>query len=59
MNKSLDTFISSTFWSERIGPVAALETLKIMEESKKLENNNLTWKKSKKKMGRFSQKIWH
>ena len=38
MNKSLDSFISSTFWSERVGPVAALETLKIMEESK-------SWKK--------------
>jgi len=25
------TFISSTFWTERIGPVAALETIKIME----------------------------
>ena len=25
------TFISSTFWTERIGPVAALKTLEIME----------------------------
>ena len=37
MNKSLDSFISSTFWSERVGPVAALETLKIMEENKSWE----------------------
>mgnify|MGYP001317221809 CR=1 FL=1 len=28
------TFISSTFWTERIGPTAALETLKIMEDLK-------------------------
>lgn len=29
-----DTFISSTFWSERIGFVAALSTIKIMREKK-------------------------
>jgi glutamate-1-semialdehyde 2,1-aminomutase len=27
-----DTFISSTFWTERIGPTAALKTLEIMEK---------------------------
>ncbi len=27
------TFISSTFWTERIGPTAALATLKVMEET--------------------------
>ncbi len=32
-----DTFVSSTFWTERIGPVAALKTLEIMERDK-------TWK---------------
>ena len=32
------SFISSTFWTDRIGPVAALETLKLMEKYK-------TWKK--------------
>jgi len=32
MEHAQDTFISSTFWTERIGPVAALETLKIMDE---------------------------
>ncbi len=31
------TFISSTFWTERIGPVAALKTLEVMER-------DLTWK---------------
>ena len=31
MEAAQDTFISSTFWTERIGPTAALETLKIMK----------------------------
>ena len=34
MQASRDTFISSTFWTERIEPTAALETLKIMENTK-------------------------
>ena len=34
MNKAKDSFISSTFWTERIGYVAALETLKIFEKIK-------------------------
>ena len=34
MIKAKETFISSTFWSERIGPVAALKTLEIMERDK-------------------------
>ena len=32
MNKSLSSFISSTFWTERIGFTAALATLEIMEK---------------------------
>ena len=32
MNAAQSTFISSTFWTERIGPSAALETLKIMKK---------------------------
>ena len=31
------TFISSTFWTERIGPVAALKTLEIMQREKSWE----------------------
>ena len=31
------SFISSTFWTERIGPTAALATLKVMEEIKSWE----------------------
>ena len=28
-----NTFVSSTFWTERIGPTAALATLKVMKEA--------------------------
>ncbi len=41
MEYSNETFISSTFWTERIGPTAALATIKFMEQKK-------TWKKIKK-----------
>lgn len=34
MEHAQDTFISSTFWSERSGPVAANKTLDIMERTK-------------------------
>ena len=34
MNACKDTFVSSTFWTERIGPAAALETLKTMNRLK-------------------------
>jgi len=34
MEAAQKTFISSTFWTERIGPVAALKTLEVMERVK-------------------------
>jgi len=37
MEAAQSTFISSTFWTERIGPVAALETLNEMERVKSWE----------------------
>jgi len=37
MQAAQNTFISSTFWTERIGPVAALKTLEVMEQSKSWE----------------------
>ena len=37
MEAAQKTFISSTFWTERIGPTAALTTLKVMEEIKSWE----------------------
>ena len=42
------TFVSSTFWTERIGPTAALETLKIMKEKKSWETITEIGKKIKK-----------
>ena len=38
MEFAKDTFISSTFWTERIGPSAALKTLEVMDHMK-------SWKK--------------
>jgi len=37
MEAAQSTFISSTFWTERIGPVAALKTLEVMERIKSWE----------------------
>ncbi len=37
MESAQTTFISSTFWTERIGPTAALKTLEIMERIKSWE----------------------
>ena len=37
MEAAQSTFISSTFWTERIGPTAALETLKVMGREKSWE----------------------
>jgi len=34
MEATQSTFISSTFWTERIGPTAALKTLEVMEREK-------------------------
>ena len=52
------TFISSTFWTERIGPAAALKTLEIMEREKswiditnKGKNITKRWAKLAKKYG--------
>ena len=50
MQKAQDTFISSTFWTERIGSVAALATLK---EMKKISS----WKKISKK-GKYIKNSW-
>ncbi|MCS6243452.1 MAG: aminotransferase class III-fold pyridoxal phosphate-dependent enzyme [Opitutus sp.] len=37
MEHAQDTFISSTFWTERIGPAAALKTLEVMERERSWE----------------------
>tara|TARA_B100000989_G_scaffold21727_1_gene14247 strand:+ start:13066 stop:15093 length:2028 start_codon:yes stop_codon:yes gene_type:complete len=56
MEAAQSTFISSTFWTERIGPSAALKTLQIMEKEKSWEiitqiGNDISkiWKKLAKK----------
>ena len=56
MDSAKKSFISSTFWTERIGPVAALKTLEIMEREKSWkritylgEKIFLIWKKLSKK----------
>jgi glutamate-1-semialdehyde 2,1-aminomutase len=50
MQSSEKCFISSTFWTERIGTTAALETLKIMKKRK-------TWKKISK-LGIYVKSKW-
>jgi glutamate-1-semialdehyde 2,1-aminomutase len=50
MEASQTTFISSTFWTERIGPTAALATLKVMEREQ-------SWNKITD-TGRKMQKGW-
>ena len=37
MEYAQDTFISSTFWTERIGPTAAIKSLEIMRKIKSLD----------------------
>ena len=37
MEAAQNTFISSTFWTERIGPTAALKTLEVMQKEKSWE----------------------
>ncbi len=50
MDAAQSTFISSTFWTERIGPTAALKTLEIMEREK-------SWEQITKK-GEILRNIW-
>jgi glutamate-1-semialdehyde 2,1-aminomutase len=42
MEAAQSTFISSTFWTERIGPTAGLKTLEIMEREKSWERISAT-----------------
>lgn len=58
MQAAQDTFISSTFWTERIGPAAALATLKVMEREHSWEkitaiglNNKKRWQEIADKHG--------
>jgi glutamate-1-semialdehyde 2,1-aminomutase len=42
MESAQSTFISSTFWTERIGPTAALKTLEVMERERSWERISAT-----------------
>jgi len=44
MQAAQSTFISSTFWTERIGPAAALKTLDVMERERSWEKITATGK---------------
>ena len=44
MEVAQSTFISSTYWTERIGPAAALKTLEVMERIKSWETITKTGK---------------
>jgi glutamate-1-semialdehyde 2,1-aminomutase len=44
MEAAQTTFISSTFWTERIGPAAALKTLEVMDRMKSWEQITATGK---------------
>jgi glutamate-1-semialdehyde 2,1-aminomutase len=44
MDYAQSSFISSTFWTERIGPAAALKTLDVMEREKSWEKIRITTK---------------
>ncbi len=55
MEAAQNTFISSTFWTERIGPTAALKTLEVMQKEKSWEViTKIGLKVQKKKLGKNS-----
>ncbi len=56
MEAAQKTFISSTFWTERIGPTAAVATLKVMESIKSWETITNTGLSIKKKWQELADK---
>tara|TARA_X000001036_G_scaffold112878_2_gene105722 strand:- start:412 stop:2457 length:2046 start_codon:yes stop_codon:yes gene_type:complete len=55
MNYTNSTFISSTFWTERIGPSAALKTLEVMQKKKSwkvITKKGILMKKSLEKLAK-------
>ena len=56
MNNSLKSFISSTFWSERIGYTAGCKTLEVMKKIKSWEYVTNLGKKVKKEWAKLSKK---
>ncbi len=56
MEAAQSTFISSTFWTERIGPTAALKTLEIMEKIRSWEIITSTGLKLRKNWQQLADK---
>lgn len=56
MSKAVDSFISSTFWTERIGYVAALSTIEFMEAKKTYKSLDQNGRYIKKKWAEISKK---
>ena len=56
MDSAQKTFISSTFWTERVGPTAALKTLEIMEKTKSWEIISKKGKIFKERLIKLGQK---
>ena len=56
MDYAQTTFISSTFWTERVGPTAALKTLEIMQKTKSWETISKKGKFFKKKLSKLGKK---
>ncbi len=55
MEAAQKTFISSTFWTERIGPSAALKSLEVMEKEKSWEIISSIGKKIQKNWKKIAQ----
>ena len=55
MEAAQSTFISSTFWTERIGPSAGVKTLEIMESTKSWEQISRTGENIKLKWDQLSK----
>ena len=56
MDEAQSTFISSTFWSERIGPTAALKTLDVMHKIKSWKIISEKGKKIKSEWSKIANK---
>lgn len=56
MQAAQNTFISSTFWTERIGPTAGLKTLEVMERTRSYEQITQTGKGISAGWERLAQK---
>jgi glutamate-1-semialdehyde 2,1-aminomutase len=55
MEAAQSTFISSTFWTERIGPTAALKTLEVMERTRSWETITATGLDVKRRWAELAQ----